>query len=94
MTHSSSHQELCDVPSVQLTKVMNDVNYELSIGTNWSLDMFITGHFIVEARADSNMFPANDFTSTKGPKILAIIFQLFPFWKHLNNATGVMLAEE
>lgn len=48
MMHSSARHKVSDVPLVQFSNVMNDVNYELSIGTNWTLDMFITGHFIVE----------------------------------------------
>lgn len=83
---------------------MNDVNYELSIGTNWSLDMFITGHFIVEwlwSAHFTNWFQHVSLPNN-APRLIhfhegfsdfffPLFFNYFYFTKHLNNTTGVML---
>lgn len=86
--------------SIVQCEVTNDVNYDLSIGTNWSLDMFIASttqlnSLPMSARAsqsDSNMFPAQ--TSTKGFGDSRHYFSIIlVFEKHLNIATGVVLAD-
>ncbi|CRK93237.1 CLUMA_CG006781, isoform A [Clunio marinus] len=93
--HSSfAHKVTDDLPNVHLVVVMNDANYDLSIGTNWTMDKFIFRHFhrhsIIERALHVliSKYSQTAYTSTKGFKILAIIFQLFSFLKTFKQHNG------
>lgn len=77
---------------------MNDVNYDLSVGTNWTMDMLSVGILLLgdhRARAwrtDSNMFSTASLPR-RVSRLLPLFFNYSRFRKHLNNTTGVMHIE-
>lgn len=88
----------CDIPNVKSCQVMNDVNYDLSIGTNWTLDMFIfSWPFPMSSARFVNWFRLALKLTASVPRrartrrvseVLSINFQLFSFLKTFKQHNG------